>query len=171
MYGGRELVIIELIEQRLRVIQTLEFRDWISSVQIYDEIIAGDILEFCVLTSHSVAYRIEADLQKATWRTVATCRCVEKSTLYCSRIIGRRWSDTTILGGTALGELIIWTVGVEDTPRKVLQRQFGHNVSNTHILFVASQLMCNFPFFLLWAGRDIFHRHQFELQSDYDDIR
>lgn len=126
VYGGRELAILKLRQHDLTIIQQLKFRDWISAAHLYGS--ANDILEFCVLSSHSVAFHVKADTREKTWRTLNKSSCVEKATLYCSRIFGRCWSDTTILGGTALGELIIWTVADGDALRQVYQRHSGHNV-------------------------------------------
>lgn len=131
-YGGRELAIVELLlhERRLRILQKLTFGDWISSVLLYENAEASTnehVLEFCVLSAHSVATRVAANPQGSSWRILNSCKSTEKSTLYCSHLMGKRWCDTVVFGGTALGELIVWTID-EDTLRSVYQRHSGHNV-------------------------------------------
>lgn len=130
-YGGREIAILKLIENGLKIIQCNEFRDWISSVNLYDKKNAEEkgILEFAVLTSHSEAFLVQTDNESGTWRIIDQSSCVEKSTLYCSRQLGERWDNTTVLGGTALGELIIWTIQSGSKLCQVHHRLSGHNVS------------------------------------------
>lgn len=130
-YGGRDLAIIELNDNHLTIIQTKKIGDWISSVHLYenDENNTCDSYEFCVLSSHSVAYRIQANNVNKSWNLLTKSSCIEKSTLYCSRIIGKQWKNTTVFGGTALGELIIWNVNSDCVSCEVYHRLSGHNVN------------------------------------------
>lgn len=137
-YGGRELAILRLKSDELELIQRLEIHDWVNSVLLYENQDEAE-LEFAVLTSHSAVFRIRADNINCTWKILDKAASVEKSTLYCSRMIGREWNETTVFGGTALGELIIWQVKSGSSSCEVFHRLLGHNVS--FVLFFFSFLM------------------------------
>lgn len=131
MHGGRELAILRhSVTNELELLQQFSISDWINSLHVYEQQ-AGDVetITFCVLTSHSVALQVSVSIS-GDWRVLSRSACVDKCTLYCSLIIGTEWNSTTILGGTALGELIIWTISDDDMDRKVLHRLSGHNVSD-----------------------------------------
>lgn len=129
-YGGRDLAILELNQNQLTIIQTIQFCDWINSIRLYENATNTicDSFEFCVLSSHSVAHRLQANNAEKTWNLLTKSGCIEKSTLYCSRIIGTDWENTKIFGGTALGELIIWSVKSDCLSCEVYHRLSGHNV-------------------------------------------
>lgn len=58
-----------------------------------------------------------------------TCSCIDdKSTLYSSYILGKKWNTTIIFGGTALGNLIIWKINDNSTQSNIIHRLTGHNV-------------------------------------------
>lgn len=128
VYGGRELAILENVgEPNVNVLQCLTLNDWISTVHIYEST-DDACIHFCALTSHSLAMEIEAD-ELSAWKIVNRSASVDKSTLYCSKVLGTHWSSTTVLGGTALGELIVWSVKSGDVAREIIHRVSGHNVS------------------------------------------
>lgn len=128
VYGGKELAILTNVGQSdVKIVQCLALSDWCSTAHVYETHEATSI-RFCALTSHSCAMEIEANSSGA-WNIVNRSASVDKSTLYCSRIIGRKWSTTIVFGGTALGELIIWSVKSDDFVRQVIHRVSGHNVS------------------------------------------
>lgn len=128
VYGGRELAILANVgEPNVNVLQCLALNDWISTVHIYKSI-ENATIHFCALTSHSLAMEIEAN-ELGVWKIVNRSASVDKSTLYCSKVLGTQWSTTTVLGGTALGELIVWSVKSGDVAREIIHRLSGHNVS------------------------------------------
>lgn len=113
----------------INIIKTLSLNDWISSVHVYkSELSESDQISFCVLSAHSVATEIEIN-QQGDWKVLNRSSCIDKCTLYCSKIVGDRWLETVIFGGNAFGELIVWTVGKDSQPRNVIHRLTGHNVS------------------------------------------
>lgn len=114
---------------KINIIKTLSLNDWISSVHVYkSELSESDQISFCVLSAHSVATEIEIN-QQGDWKVLNRSSCIDKCTLYCSKIVGDRWLETVIFGGNAFGELIVWTVGKDSQPRNVIHRLTGHNVS------------------------------------------
>lgn len=159
VYGGKEITIFLLSEdQQLKLITRLTLNDWISSIRLY-KTISSDAVSFCVVFAHSVASQFNVNIN-GKWSIEHKSTCVDKCTLYCSSIIGNSWEETTIFGGTAFGELIIWTPDGE-SPREVFQRVTGHNViwireSSFQILkaFFQDFLKTNINFF---AGCHIFH--------------
>lgn len=128
VYGGREMAVFTLgMNRQLKFIKQLTLNDWISSVCVYEPI-AQDVISFCVVSAHSVASDIRVNID-GEWRIEHKKSCSDKCTLYCSLIIGKNWTETTIFGGTAFGELIIWqTNGNEQQSSAVLHRVSGHNV-------------------------------------------
>lgn len=130
-YGGREVAILYLLEQQLELITRLSLNDWISSVHIYEPIV-DDELSFCVVSAHSVASEFTVN-RNGKWNIKNKSTCVDKCTLYGSFIIGNRWTETVIFGGTAFGELIIWKANqCNGSACDVLQRLSGHNVITPH---------------------------------------
>lgn len=127
IYGGREIAVAILNNNNdFRIIKRLTSKDWISSVHLY-EIVADDEITFCALTAHNVALEIGVELD-GKWRIKNKQSCTDKCTLYCSLIIGKYWQNTTIFGGNAFGELIIWNIVDSTGPCKILHRLSGHNV-------------------------------------------
>lgn len=128
VYGGKELAILtNLGTPNVEVVRCLQVSDWISTVHIY-ELIDGVTLRFCLLTSHSLAMEMELN-ESSVWKTANRSASMDKSTLYCSKVLGTNWSTTIVFGGTALGELIIWSVKSGDLAREIIHRVSGHNVS------------------------------------------
>lgn len=128
VYGGKELAILSKVgEPNVEVLQYLALSDWISTVHIYEPTETATF-RFCVLTSHSLAMEIDVD-ESGAWKMVNRAASVDKSTLYCSMVLGTQWSSTTVFGGTALGELIVWQVKSGDVAREIIHRVSGHNVS------------------------------------------
>lgn len=127
VYGGREVAIFLLRDDLdLKLITRLTLNDWISTIRVYKPI-SNDVVSFCVVSAHSVASEFNVNIN-GKWSIEHKSSCVDKCTLYCSLIIGDSWEKTTIFGGTAFGELIIWTPNGE-SPREVFQRVTGHNVT------------------------------------------
>lgn len=112
----------------VHVLKCLAFSDWISTVHVYERTESNSV-RMCVLTAHSLAMEIEVD-ETGAWKISSRSASVDKSTLYCSMAMGSRWSTTTVFGGTALGELIIWSVQTGDLAREIIHRISGHNVSS-----------------------------------------
>lgn len=128
VYGGREMAIFILnIDKQLKFIKHLTLNDWISSVCVYESI-SHDMISFCVVSAHSVASEFNVNID-GKWRIEHKSSCQDKCTLYCSFIMGKNWMDTTIFGGTAFGELIVWkTNETGQQLSTVLHRVSGHNV-------------------------------------------
>lgn len=128
VYGGRELAVFNLKpDKQLTFIKHLTLNDWISSICVYQPI-SPDQISFCVVSAHSVASEFNVNVN-GEWRIEQKKSCQDKCTLYCSFIMGKNWRDTTIFGGTAFGELIVWKTnesGQQLSP--VLHRVSGHNV-------------------------------------------
>lgn len=97
--------------------------DWINNVQLYS---SQQQLSMCLLTSHSVALHFAF---QTVDRPIETERiaCADKSTLYSSCLVGSQWSETLVFGGTALGDLMIWSLATERNGT-ILHRLSGHNV-------------------------------------------
>lgn len=129
VHGGRHMALFILdIDNQLKLVKQLTLNDWISSVRVYEPI-AQDVISFCVLSAHSVAseFKVTTD---GKWTIEHKNSCLDKCTLYCSLIIGNSWTETTFLGGTAFGELIVWQTNEnEQQPSTILHRVSGHNVN------------------------------------------
>lgn len=131
-YGGRELAVFLMTENnQLKSIKHLTLNDWISSVKLYKPN-SDDAMSFCVVTAHSVASEFRVNIN-GEWSILHKSSSADKCTLYCSHIIGDSWENTTIFGGTAFGELIIWDAN-GDSPREAHYRATGHNVKSIFVL-------------------------------------
>lgn len=133
VFGGKELALLTKVGQPdVELLQCLALNDWISTVHIYEppEVATS---RFCVLSSHSSAMEFEAN-ETGAWKIANRSASVDKSTLYCSIALGTQWSTTTVFGGTALGELIVWSVKSDDLAREIIHRVSGHNVSDERLL-------------------------------------
>lgn len=127
-YGGRQLAILLLYpDNRLKLIKTLSLNDWISSIKVYKPKSNEIDTSFCVVSAHSVASEFKVNTN-GDWSIANKASCDDKCTLYSSLIIGNEWIETTVFGGTAFGELIIWNAHGNGMNREVLQRLSGHNV-------------------------------------------
>lgn len=128
VYAGRDAAVLSVTsENEVNVVKKLSLGDWISSIRLY-KLNKCDRISFCVLSAHSVATEIEVN-DSGEYEILNSSSCIDKVTLYCSMILGDKWLDTTLFGGTAFGELIIWTVGDSAHPRNVIHRLAGHNVT------------------------------------------
>lgn len=123
IYGGREFMILHIDENEIIFKSITRISDWINNIQIYQ----SELNKICVLTSHSVALQIIHDPELNCTKEMDRISCVDKSTLYTSCLFGEKWLNTTVFGGTALGDLIIWSLSPENKGA-VLQRLSGHNV-------------------------------------------
>lgn len=137
VYGGREAAIFILTrDKQLRFIKQFTLNDWISSVRVYAPI-SSDVISFCVVSAHSVASQFNVNVD-GSWTVVHKNSCKDKCTLYCSFVMGKSWADTTIFGGTAFGELIVWQTHEDERQLPaILHRMTGHNVRKR-----ASQISC-----------------------------
>lgn len=132
-YGGREVAILLLTsDNHLKLLTCLALNDWISSIRVYEPT-SNDEVSFCTVSGHSVASEFNVNLM-GKWNTQNKASCTDKCTLYCSFITGNRWNETTIFGGTAFGELIIWTANGNDSTREVIHRLPGHNVRDFFVV-------------------------------------
>lgn len=132
IHAGREAAIcIANINNDFKIIKKLSLKDWISSAHVYESM--GSEVSFCIVSGHSIATEFKVDIH-SEFKIINRSACEDKCTLYCSYITGKRWADTTIFGGNAFGELIIWTVGGNGSTREILHRLSGHNVSVEHFL-------------------------------------
>lgn len=102
-----------------------QINDWINNVQLY---VSEEQNSMCLLTSHSVALHLAFNSDRAT--ETERISCADKSTLYSSCLVGSLWSQTLVFGGTALGDLIIWSLAAEKSGI-ILHRLSGHNVYTT----------------------------------------
>lgn len=131
--AGREAAIcIVDINNDLKFIKKLSLNDWISSVHVYESI-ENDKISFCMASGHSVATEFKVNIQ-SEYEIINKSVCKDKCTLYCSYITGNQWADTTIFGGNAFGECIIWTVGENGSTCDILHRLSGHNVNLYQII-------------------------------------
>ncbi|KAJ6638476.1 WD repeat-containing protein 6 [Pseudolycoriella hygida] len=127
VYGGRELALIRINDQKIIPVKSVRLSDWISSIHFYDD----EPNSFCCLTSHSVAVRfviqwsLENGVYEATVDVAGKLSCSDKSTLYSSLILGTAWSSTILFGGTALGQVFIWHE--IDGEAVIVHRLDGHN--------------------------------------------
>lgn len=129
VFGGRELAIIDTSDDcQLRLIRLFHTSDWISSVHLYNVDSTESTLRFCLLTGHSTALEIEANV-KGEIKILNRSGCSDKSTLYSSLVFGNSWPSTTIFGGTALGQIVIWKPKNDFFGCEVIHRLSGHNVS------------------------------------------
>lgn len=136
VYGGREVAIFILhTDKRLQFVKHLTLYDWISSVRVYKPI-ASDLISFCTVSAHSVASQFNVNVD-GNWKIEHKRSCEDKCTLYSSFIMGESWTNTTIFGGTAFGELIIWKTNEDGEQQlaKVLHRVSGHNVIQFELNF------------------------------------
>ncbi|XP_055587128.1 WD repeat-containing protein 6-like [Uranotaenia lowii] len=78
--------------------------DWISCSRLM-----SDGSTICLITAHGVAIRLTR-LRCGAWFIDNRSICKDRSTLYCSTIVGDRWDDLMFLSGTALGLLVVWNV-------------------------------------------------------------
>lgn len=69
--------------------------DWISSAKIL-----SPTYEIAFITAHSVAINLVVDYVAKTCRILKKSVCKDKSTLYCSYILGDMWENLTVFGGT-----------------------------------------------------------------------
>lgn len=127
-YGGRELALFTMnADKELTLIKHLTLNDWISSICVYAPT-SEDEISFCAVSAHSVASEFNVK-SNGNWRIEHKKSCRDKCTLYCSFIMGENWMETTIFGGTAFGELIIWQPSESGQQlATVLHRVSGHNV-------------------------------------------
>lgn len=107
VYGGRFLAICELTD-RFCIIGQCKLNDVISSATINP----SDDRTLDVVTTYNVVVQLRLNEGKI-FDIVRKSVCEERSTLYCSHIrygdsIGT-WTNTRIFGGTALGEVLIWS--------------------------------------------------------------
>lgn len=124
--AGRDLLVTEIFDNKFQNSFITKISDWISAIKILKD---GFV---AVLTAHNVALLLELNDGKAVIKV--KLRCDENSTLYCSHIHGSSWLDLTFFGGTALGELVIWTRNkayndseIDNIESLIIHRQFLHN--------------------------------------------
>lgn len=115
--AGREILFTEIIDNKFQQSVSFKLSDWISSLKVLD-----DGLVAC-LTAHNIAVLLDLTPDKLVIKEKLLCE--ENATLYCSHISGKSWNDLTFFGGTALGELVVWTK--HESQPKILLRQFLHN--------------------------------------------
>ena len=112
--AGREVLHAEIVDKKIQSSFVIKLSDWISNVSILSN---GSVV---VVTSHNIAALLSITDQKAEIKE--KLRCVENSTLYCSFIYGKEWENLHFFGGTALGELVVWT-----KTSGIIYRHFLHN--------------------------------------------
>lgn len=133
--GGCELVVFE--EATLKEKARGKFSDGISSSKFLE---TGEI---CVLTAHSVLLRISQ--VETSFNILDKLSSVDKSTLYCSHLVGSNWEDLIVLGGNAFGEVLIWKTLITLEKVPLLHRISAHqgvlfsiNVSLVHGLMTTT---------------------------------
>lgn len=114
-----------------------KFSDGISSSKFLEN---GEI---CVLTAHSVLLRISQ--VEASFSILDKLSSVDKSTLYCSHLVGSTWEDLIVFGGNAFGEVLIWKTSTILKKVPLLHRITAHqgvlfsiNVSLAHGLMTTT---------------------------------
>lgn len=115
--AGREILCTEIADNEFRHSVSFKLSDWISSLKVLDD---GSV---ACLTAHNIAVLLELTCNKLAIKEKLLCD--ENATLYCSHISGTSWNELTFFGGTALGELVVWTK--HESQPKILLRQFLHN--------------------------------------------
>lgn len=136
VHGGCELIVFDTATLREKA--RGKFSDGISSSKFLEN---GEI---CILTAHSVLLRLS--LEEKTFNILEKLTSVDKSTLYCSHLVGTIWEDLTIKGGNAFGEVLIWktvppTTGKVPLLHRISAHQgvlFSINVSLTHGLMTTT---------------------------------
>lgn len=121
--AGREVLYVEIIENKFENEILTKITDWISSIQLQSTSIM-------ILTAHNLAALLTIHENKLVIEEKV--RCEENSTLYCSLIwkpdsqdTNNHWEDILFFCGTALGELVVWQRS-EDSA-EIIYRQFLHN--------------------------------------------
>ena len=112
--AGREILHAEIVDKKIQSSFVTKISDWISNISVLS---TGLVV---VVTSHNIAALLSTTDQKAIIKD--KLRCDENSTLYCSCIYGNEWENIYFFGGTALGELVVWTKA-----SGIIYRQFLHN--------------------------------------------
>lgn len=125
VHGGRFLAICELSDQ-FRILAQCKLNDVISSAIIN----ASDNSTVDLVTTYNVAVQLRSNEGKRI-EIVKKSVCEERSTLYCSHIrfgdsIGT-WTNIRIFGGTALGEVLIWS------PDSSGQSRISYRFSNPRV--------------------------------------
>lgn len=105
VYGGRYFAICEIKSKNLKIISQSKLSDVISSAKMTSN--AYNLIN--AVTTYNVALQIELDKENKM-KILRKSACEERSTLYCSHIrLGYTWTGTKIFGGTAFGEVLIWS--------------------------------------------------------------
>lgn len=109
VYGGRYLAICELKNERISLIGKCKLTNVISSVRPN----ALNWTDIDVVTTYNVAVKLRMNISEGVLEIIRKSVCVERSTLYCSHIRSADaqdgWTSLRIFGGTALGEVLIWS--------------------------------------------------------------
>lgn len=148
IYGGREFMILRIDDNQMIFKTMNRITDWINNIQIY----SSELKTICLLTSHSIALQITHNPNTNCTQEVNRISCSDKSTLYTSCLVGDKWLNTIAFGGTALGDLIIWSL-VQENKGAVLHRLSGHNVKSKKKTNNTNELMR-----IIFAGCHIFDR-------------
>jgi hypothetical protein len=117
--AGRELLLVDIVDNKFQNTRITRFSDWIQTVKVLRD---GSV---AVMTAHNLVALLKTDDGKTLM--TKKLRCDESSTLYCSAIHGEDWNELLFFGGTALGELVVWKKGVEEGDSHIIHRQFLHN--------------------------------------------
>lgn len=92
--AGREVLFVDIIDNRFQNGSILKVSDWIKSIKLI-----GDDDSTVIVSAHNVAALIGFDNTKPVIKE--KLRCDENSTLYCSFIYGETWNQLLFFGGTA----------------------------------------------------------------------
>lgn len=107
--AGKELLLSDIVDNEFENSRIVKLSDWISSTQFIQR-------DLAIMTAHSQIAILNKD--DKIYRKI---HCDETSTLYCSFIYVESSNQLLFFGGTALGELLVWT------EKKTIFRQFLHN--------------------------------------------
>lgn len=100
---------------------------------------------FCILTPKNVVGYYKYDLETGISKYSNSRRCTFTATLYSSFISGNKSSELLIFGGTAFGDLVIWSPLLEENePIKIFSRIHNVCASGDKILYIKFWLICIF---------------------------
>ncbi|XP_037932394.1 uncharacterized protein LOC119667179 [Teleopsis dalmanni] len=133
VYGEKEFVLLQFLNNEFKELERAHLTDWISAGHFLE-----DKSQFVLLTAHSILLLFNINNGDSVhnvdnFTLKRSFSCTDKSTLYCAHIHGATLEKLVIFGGNAFGELLIWQLKhYTDTKNdkvevKLLQRISAHN--------------------------------------------
>ncbi|XP_055389801.1 uncharacterized protein LOC129618813 [Condylostylus longicornis] len=116
VYGERQFILFSNERNDFKLIYSGRINDWISS----GKLLQND--KFCLVTGHLTAIELEYNRELQTCTIINKSFCFDKTTLYCSSILGKTWDDLIIFGGTAMNVIVFRPLS-----SNIIQRLSGNN--------------------------------------------